>query len=224
MVCGMARLSARSIVATMTFCGVAFAIVKLFGTAARTSSMFEGAPFMTLPTLSYTLFLICILAIIWGIYALLIASQSRLSKRPQHNLELFSVFFNAFVFALGLGISGMTLPGKVLGFFDIGGPHWDPSLVCVALFAILPDMLLFQFYLLKLTDKQDPIFSEKWRLPTARDIDARLIIGSVLFGLGWGIAGICPGPAIVNITDMRLEILLFCVAYIGGLSASLKMK
>ncbi len=175
---------------------------------------------MVLPTTDRTLLLLGILAAVWLAYTLLIFNVHRFRPNGNHSIEmeLFTSFFCGFVFALGLGISGMTLPGKVLGFFDIGGRRFDPSLVCVALFAILADMVLFQTYLLALPEKQKPLYSYDWKLPSVSTIDAKLIVGAVLFGLGWGLNGICPGPAIVNIADFRLDIVAFCVAYIAGLS------
>jgi hypothetical protein len=220
MICGIARLSLRSFVATATFCGVAFSMVKLFGTAETTNAVFPTEPFMVLPTTDRTLLLLGILAAVWLTYTVLIFNVHRFRPNGNHSMEmeLFTSFFCGLVFALGLGISGMTLPGKVLGFFDIGGRRFDPSLVCVALFAILADMVLFQTYLLALPEKQKPLYSYDWKLPSVSTIDTKLIVGAVLFGLGWGLNGVCPGPAIVNIADFRLDIVAFCIAYIAGLS------
>jgi uncharacterized protein len=122
-----------------------------------------------------------------------------------------SAFFIGVVFSLGLGLSGMTDPEKVLGFLDIAG-NWDPSLMFVMASAIPVYMIVWQF----VKRRQKPLFDEKLHVPTRRDIDKRLLIGSAIFGVGWGVAGICPGPALAGVGSLSLGALVFVVCYFIG--------
>ncbi len=115
------------------------------------------------------------------------------------------------VFGLGLVISGMSNPAKVIGFLNVAGP-WDPTLLLVmggALAVTIPG-----FRLLK--SRARPLFSERFEIPTRKHLDARLITGAALFGLGWGIAGFCPGPAFTALATARLDVVLFVAAMIAG--------
>ena len=98
------------------------------------------------------------------------------------------------LFGAGLAISGMTDPGKVIGFLDLAG-QWDPSLAFVMGAAICISLPTFQL----LRGRSKPVFASQYFLPTKQDLDPQLILGAVLFGIGWGIAGLCPGPAIANL-------------------------
>lgn len=115
------------------------------------------------------------------------------------------------IFGLGLVISGMANPAKVLGFLDIAG-NWDPTLAFVMGGAILVAFPVFQ--LAKRREK--PLLAEKWSLPDRNDIDMRLLAGAALFGIGWGIAGFCPGPALAAIGIVPLEALIFVASMIAG--------
>jgi uncharacterized membrane protein YedE/YeeE len=111
-------------------------------------------------------------------------------KKENRAVMLFLSFFNALVFALGLGFSGMTKPQKVLGFFDFGGYFYDPSLFCIIVFAILPCLIVFQAYILRRNkQKRPPVFGEKFCLPTKNNLELSLVIGPFIFGCGWGILG-----------------------------------
>ncbi len=115
------------------------------------------------------------------------------------------------VFGLGLVISGMSNPAKVIGFLNVAGP-WDPTLLLVmggALAVTIPGFRL-------LRKRPRPLFSERFEIPSRKDLDARLIAGAALFGLGWGIGGFCPGPAITALATARLDVVLFVAAMIGG--------
>jgi uncharacterized membrane protein YedE/YeeE len=103
-------------------------------------------------------------------------------------------FFAGILFAIGLGVSGMTDPEKVLGFLDVGG-SWDPSLAFVMAGAVGVHAIAARLAL----RASRPVWSDRYFLPTRRAIDLPLIAGAAIFGLGWGIAGYCPGPAIVNL-------------------------
>ena len=116
------------------------------------------------------------------------------------------------LFGLGLIISGMTNPAKILAFLDIAGV-WDPSLIFVMGGAVLVGLIAF--YLAK--NRTQSFLGGAMHIPTRRDIDCPLIIGSALFGVGWGLAGFCPGPALVSLGSGELKALVFVVAMLGGM-------
>jgi uncharacterized protein len=108
------------------------------------------------------------------------------------SIGLLSQYLIGVLFGLGLLVSGMSNPEKILAFLDLGGA-WDPSLIFVMGGAVLVGLVAF--YLAK--KRTQSFFGDALQIPTRWDIDQRLVIGSLLFGLGWGIAGFCPGPALV---------------------------
>lgn len=116
------------------------------------------------------------------------------------------------LFGLGLLLSGMANPAKVLGFLDLAG-NWDPSLALVMIGAIAAAALPFSWA------KRQPrsVLGAPMQLPTSRRLDRRLIGGSLLFGIGWGIAGICPGPALAIVLSGHWQILLFVLAMLAGM-------
>ncbi|MDX5366482.1 MAG: YeeE/YedE family protein [Alphaproteobacteria bacterium] len=124
---------------------------------------------------------------------------------------VLAAFAAGAIFGLGLVISGMANPAKVLGFLDIAG-NWDPTLAFVMGGAILVAFPAFQWG----TRRAKPMFAEKWSLPDRSDIDARLLAGAALFGIGWGIAGFCPGPALAAIGIVPIEALIFAASMIAG--------
>ncbi len=124
--------------------------------------------------------------------------------------NLISLFAGV-IFSIGLVISGMSDPQKVIGFLDIFG-NWDYSLLFVMGGAVGVNFFTFKFLI-----KREPICAPKHFLPTKENLDKNLIIGSALFGIGWGILGICPGPAIVNIVTLSPTILIFIVAMLMGM-------
>lgn len=114
------------------------------------------------------------------------------------------------IFGLGLSVSQMTNPDKVLSFLDIFG-EWDPSLIFTMGAAILVTTVGYKVVL-----KKGSVFSSKLHLPARTDIDARLLLGSATFGVGWGIAGYCPGPVIAGISNSLTEPVVFLVAMLIG--------
>lgn len=116
------------------------------------------------------------------------------------------------LFGVGLILSGMTNPEKVLAFLDITG-SWDPSLMFVMLGAIATAFLPFKWA----KRHQQSLLGLPLTLPTKTKIDQRIIIGSVLFGAGWGLAGICPGPAVVNFSIYPFDIAWFMMAMLVGM-------
>jgi uncharacterized membrane protein YedE/YeeE len=116
------------------------------------------------------------------------------------------------LFGLGLIVSGMADPAKVLGFLDLAG-HWDPSLALVMAGAIAIGMPAFALA----RRRSRSLLGAPMQLPTARGIDRRLVLGSLLFGVGWGLAGICPGPALVLLGMGSLKGLAFVLAMLAGM-------
>lgn len=125
---------------------------------------------------------------------------------------LFSQYFIGVLFGWGLIISGMSNPQKVLGFLDLAG-LWDPSLVFVMAGAVIVG--LGGFYVV--SKRTEAFFGGALHIPKRRDITKPLIIGSLTFGAGWGIAGFCPGPAIVALGAGHLKALVFLLAMLAGM-------
>lgn len=121
-------------------------------------------------------------------------------------------FASGFVFALGLVVAGMTNPHKVVGFLDVSG-SWDPSLAVVMGAALGVYALLSRVVL----RKRRPLVARAFHLPTATSIDRRLVLGAMLFGAGWGLAGYCPGPVIVSLATGQSSALLFAAAMVVGM-------
>ena len=127
-------------------------------------------------------------------------------------MKLVYAWLTGLVFGLGIAISGMMNPAKVLNFFDIAGT-WDPSLAFVMGGAVTVTFIGYRL----VWRRPAPLFERAFQLPTARQLDLRLIGGSALFGIGWGIAGFCPGAAIPALGTGRWEVALFVAAVIVGL-------
>ena len=125
---------------------------------------------------------------------------------------LFTAFLTGLVFGVGLILSGMVNPDKVLAFLDLAGP-WDPSLALVMAGAIAVALPAFLF----LKGRSQTVFAEPLHLPKKQDIDSRLVVGSLGFGVGWGLAGFCPGPALVALGALRIEAVVFVVAMLAGM-------
>jgi len=126
-------------------------------------------------------------------------------------MKLIFALITGLVFGTGIAISGMMDPAKVLNFFDIAGT-WDPSLAFV-----MGGALAVTFVGYRLVWKRStPLFEGRFQIPTGTDIDMKLVGGSALFGIGWGIAGFCPGAAIPALGTGRWEVALFIVAVIIG--------
>jgi uncharacterized membrane protein YedE/YeeE len=123
-------------------------------------------------------------------------------------------FLCGLVFGAGLMISGMTQPAKVLGFLDIFG-RWDPTLVFVMVSALAITSVGYAWA----RWQGRPIFAAQHFWPNRTDIDRPLIVGSVLFGIGWGLAGLCPGPALVDLASLSPRVIVFVIAMIAGMSA-----
>ena len=163
-VCGIARISTRSIVAT---------------------AIFMGAAMVSLPSCVW----------LWKLIMLALAS-----------------FVCGLIFGFGLLISGMTQPSKVLGFLDIFG-RWDPTLAFVMAAALMVSGVGFAL----VRQRRRPVLATQHLWPTRTDIDQPLVVGSVLFGIGWGLVGLCPGPALVNLAGLWPSVIVFGLAMSAGM-------
>ncbi|MDA5094533.1 YeeE/YedE family protein [Aliiroseovarius sp. KMU-50] len=127
-------------------------------------------------------------------------------------MHLIVIFTTGLIFGLGISISGMANPAKVLNFFDVAG-IWDPSLGFVmggALLVTIPGYrLVFK--------RTHPVFSEVFSLPGTQLIDRKLVLGSATFGLGWGLAGFCPGAALPVLSTGNQDVLIFMISLVAGL-------
>ncbi len=126
-------------------------------------------------------------------------------------MKLIFSFMTGIVFGTGIAISGMIDPAKVLNFFDVAGT-WDPSLAFVMFGALMATGVGYRLVWRRGT----PVFGDRFEIPTARHIDRKLVGGSALFGIGWGIAGFCPGAAIPALGTGRWEVALFLLAVMVG--------
>ena len=125
-----------------------------------------------------------------------------------------AAFLAGVLFAAGLGVSGMTQPAKVLAFLDVAG-RWDPSLAFVMLGAIAVHAPLARRILVR----PAPVLAPGFSLPVRRDVDARLVVGAATFGVGWGLSGLCPGPAITLLASARPIAVVFVAAMLAGMAA-----
>lgn len=125
--------------------------------------------------------------------------------------SFIAVTVSGFLFGLGLATANMTNPAKVLAFLDVTG-SWDPSLMVV--FAAALGVTLPGFHLV--LKQQQPRYAQQFFLPAGQDIDRKLIGGAGLFGMGWGIAGYCPGPALTALVSLNSNVLLFFAAMLAG--------
>jgi uncharacterized membrane protein YedE/YeeE len=130
----------------------------------------------------------------------------------KNNFYRIAEFVVGLLFGLGLMLSGMTDPGKVIGFLDLFGT-WDPSLALV-----MGGAIMVGFFAFTVAKKRTSTFlGGALRLPSNMDLDKKLVIGSLLFGAGWGLAGFCPGPALVSMADGQPKALVFVLAMLVGM-------
>ena len=115
------------------------------------------------------------------------------------------------LFGLGLAIGGMTDPARVIGFLDIAG-DWDPTLIFVLGGAVVTTFIGYRL----VWKRGTPWLGSRFALPTRRDLDARLLGGAALFGIGWGLSGYCPGPAVASIAGLSVPLAAMLVAMVGG--------
>lgn len=130
-------------------------------------------------------------------------------------MHLIVLFLIGVIFGTGIVVSGMANPAKVINFFDVAGT-WDPSLIFVMGGALVVTAVGYRLVF----GRGRPIFEGKFSLPTARNLDARLIGGSAVFGIGWGISGFCPGGALPALGTGRMEVIAFVGAMLIGIFAA----
>ena len=139
------------------------------------------------------------------------STETRSRKR-----EYIVAFVAGLIFAVGLALAGMTQPAKVITFFDFhdGLDSWDPSLAFVMGAGLLIYMPVYRV----VRKRQAPLFDTKFRLPTGKDIDLRLVLGSALFGIGWGLGGFCPGPALTALATGATDVLVMVGCMLVGMA------
>lgn len=130
-------------------------------------------------------------------------------------MKLFLTYLSGLVFGVGISMSGMGNPAKVLNFFDFAGT-WDASLIFVMGGAFVVTAIGYRIVF----TRPKPMFEPKFTVPTSRVIDAKLVGGSAVFGVGWGISGFCPGASLPVITTGNSGVLMFTVSLIAGIFAA----
>ena len=135
-------------------------------------------------------------------------------------MKNISALICGFLFGLGLAISEMVNPAKVLGFLDVTG-KWDPSLIFVMAAGLAVTLLTFRLIL----KQSRPLFENQFHLPSqGKTIDRQLMTGAVIFGIGWGLVGYCPGPAIASLAYGQTESVIFLVAMMAGLYVNRRFR
>ena len=130
-----------------------------------------------------------------------------------------AILISGLLFGIGLTISGMVNPMKILNFLDISGP-WDPTLIFVMGSGLVVTLLGYQI----IFKRSAPLFATSFRLPTSQDIDIKLLGGAALFGLGWGLTGFCPGPAVASLVFGRMESITFVIAMAAGMILTMQIQ
>lgn len=122
-------------------------------------------------------------------------------------------YLTGLVFGVGLILAGMVDPSKVIGFLDLFGGAWDPSLAFVMMGAIAVHFVLFRV----ITRRASPLLDARFHLPTRTDLDAKLLGGAAIFGIGWGLGGFCPGPGLTSLGAGSVAALVFTVTMALGM-------
>lgn len=223
MLCGLPRLSGRSAAAVATFFPVAILTHHLAHPTLYTEACPGNAPCYTpvYPSSTTTASLVLLAAFVIvaartvpQLVGNIQTTQPADDKRPvsaHSSARQATRFFSGLLFALGLHISGMAHPAKVASFLSFPAmQHWDPSLALVILFGALPNLIEIQRRGLS----SPPSFADKFSLPTKtfRDVDAKFVAGAAAFGVGWGLTGTCPGPAVLRAIAQPV----WGVLWIGG--------
>eukprot|EP00741_Cyanophora_paradoxa_P015238 tig00020851_g14708.t1 len=220
MICGMSRLSPRSLAATVMFflgaVGVNAAFRDQLGGLPATRGIAKMAPY---PDEERMRFMLTALVGVTGTYLVLWAVSSLKSIQESSRFQRFLMNVVCLVsggsFGLGLGLSGMLRSSKVLGFVDVTG-KWDPSLVCVAGGAVVPNMILYFAHVKGLSK---PALAPAFAPCSMSSIDLRLLAGSLIFGIGWGLGGVCPGPIIAAVPSLEPHVLFAGLGMLAGMFA-----
>ncbi len=131
--------------------------------------------------------------------------------KPTHTWRNVVSFLVGLVFAIGLAVSGMTQPERIINFLNPWS--WDPSLIFVMIGAVGFHMITYPL----IRRRSSPLLDTKWHVPTRKDISVRLLLGSALFGVGWGLGGFCPGPAVTSLASGDIRAILFVSAMVIGM-------
>lgn len=134
-------------------------------------------------------------------------------------MKALAGYLAGLLFGLGLAISGMTDPARVISFLDVAGA-WDPTLIFVLGGAVVTTFIGYRL----VWRRQMPLFESRFQLPTRHDLDARLLGGAALFGIGWGLSGYCPGPAVASLAGLSWPLAAFLVALVLGWWLSRRMS
>lgn len=134
-------------------------------------------------------------------------------------LQALAAVLAGALFGIGLAVSGMTRPEKVIGFLDVTGA-WDASLLFVMFGAIAVHFTAYRL----IRGRAEPIYASTFAIPTRRDIDLALVLGAALFGVGWGLGGYCPGPAVVSLGSGTAGAVVFTGAMVVGMFVSVKLE
>jgi uncharacterized membrane protein YedE/YeeE len=230
-ICGNARLSARSFISTITFMLFGALAASILGTAQA-----EGvAPGLVVPempdeylmSLGKSVMLACVgfIGSVAGV-AHVFQKQGENAKDAEEAkkavdrgfwLQNFAEFGIGFLFALGLGVSGMTQPARVSSFLSILSGTFDPSLMFVMGGALLVAMPGYQI-VLRSNILRHPLTCDAFSLPTNKEINLQLVGGSALFGAGWGLAGLCPGPSLVSLATFQGQNVAFVGSMLVGMA------
>ncbi|KAF2096826.1 YeeE/YedE family integral membrane protein [Rhizodiscina lignyota] len=222
MLCGLSRLSPRSLLATATFfpaAALTFNLVHGSSTPLTVCADVAGKPCYTptYPSNAVTIRLLLLATAIIAQYHLTPPVVEKVTGEKKA-ARAWSTYLTGLTFGLGLLISGMATPSKVLAFFAVASPglrNWDPSLALIIVFGILPQMAYYLSHQRQLQEK--PAYAEKFSLPTTtlKDTDWRFVAGAAMFGIAWGLSGVCPGPAILRAVAQPLWGLM----WMGGFGA-----
>ena len=128
-------------------------------------------------------------------------------------LRMLVNLFAGALFGLGLAVSGMVSPAKIIGFLDFAG-DWDPTLAFVMGGALLVTIPAFRLIL----RQPRPVLADEFDLPTKKEVDSSLLAGSAIFGIGWGLAGFCPGPAVTALASGLTPVFAFVTAMVAGMA------
>ncbi|MBL7543165.1 MAG: YeeE/YedE family protein [Bdellovibrionaceae bacterium] len=126
-------------------------------------------------------------------------------------LKSFVAFIVGFIFSIGLAISRMTQPQKVIGFLNPF--EWDPSLLFVMVGALTVHIISYAL----IKRRHSPLLDSQWHVPSRKDITMRLLLGSAIFGFGWGLGGFCPGPGVTSLVSGDLRAVLFVLSMLAGM-------
>lgn len=230
-ICGNARLSARSFISTITFMLFGALAASILGTA-QAEGVGPGLVVPEMPdeyllSLGKSVMLACV-GFIGSVAALahVFQKQGESAKDAEEAkkavdrgywLQNFAEFGIGFLFALGLGVSGMTQPARVSGFLSILSGTFDPSLMFVMGGALLVAMPGYQI-IMRSNIMRHPLTCDAFSLPTNKEINLQLVGGSALFGAGWGLAGLCPGPSLVSLATFQGQNVAFVGSMLVGMA------